>query len=200
MKQRQVKKNNIKLQNAKYLISFITKAFLISILCFIVLVGFFVSIYFVDLLVNAKDNKSPLFNAFVIVSPSMTPMINVNDAIVIKRVDDDKYNIGDIISFASSDANYRGLTVTHRVIDKEKISLGQSLYTTKGDNNSIEDPTKVATNSIYGRVLFKIPKIGYIQDFLSKPSNFFLCILIPALIFVLYDLGRIFIMMRKRVN
>lgn len=200
MKQRQVKKNNIKLQNAKYLTSFITKAFLISILCFIVLVGFFVSIYFVDLLVNAKDNKSPLFNAFVIVSPSMTPMINVNDAIVIKRVDDDKYNIGDIISFASSDANYRGLTVTHRVIDKEKISLGQSLYTTKGDNNSIEDPTKVATNSIYGRVLFKIPKIGYIQDFLSKPSNFFLCILIPALIFVLYDLGRIFIMMRKKVN
>lgn len=199
-----MRKTNKKLNHRIYVISylshFVTRAFLISILCFMVIFSLIVVVYVGDLLVNSKsgNNKNPLFSTYVIVSPSMVPTIMINDAIVIKRVDNDSYNIGDIITFASNDINYKGLMVTHRIVKKENLSYKSSIYTTKGDNNLRIDPTSVQTNSIRGRVLFKIPKVGYIKEFFSKPINYFLCLLVPAVIFILYDIGRIFIIMYRR--
>lgn len=184
----------------KYITHFVMHSFLIAIFCFLGLIAILVSIYFTDLLLNAKNGnfKTPLFNAYVIVSPSMVPTIKINDAIVIKREDNNKYAVGDIITFLSSDINYSGLTITHRVVDKKRVSEGKYLYTTKGDNNAVNDPTQVPTEDIYGKVLFKIPRIGYVQSFLSKPSNFFLCILGPAFLVIIYDLIRIFKVLSNR--
>lgn len=199
-----MRKTNKKLNHRIYVISylshFVTRAFLISILCFMVIFSLIVVVYVGDLLVNSKsgNNKNPLFSTYVIVSPSMVPTIMINDAIVIKRVDNDSYNIGDIITFASNDINYKGLMVTHRIVKKENLSYKSSIYTTKGDNNLRIDPTSVQTDSIRGRVLFKIPKVGYIKEFFSKPINYFLCLLVPAVIFILYDIGRIFIIIYRR--
>ena len=142
--------------------------------------------------------KNPLFGAYVIVSPSMVPTISVNDGIVIKRVDNDQYDVGDIITFVSNDANYKGLLVTHRIVHKKSITKNESIYTTKGDNNSLEDSAYVMTDAICGKVLFRIPKIGYVKDFFSKPIHYFLCLLIPAFIFVFYDIHRIISLFKKK--
>ena len=102
------------------------------------------------------------------------------------------------MSFSSSDTYYKGLTVTHRVINKENVNKDSSIYTTKGDNNPVADYASVATNQIYGKVLFVIPKIGYVHSFLSKPSNFLYCFLIPIGIVILYDTIKITVLMSKR--
>lgn len=194
--------NSSFIKNTGYLSKLVVKAFLIAVLCVVGFSALIVSCYYVDLLVNVKNGneKNPLFGAYVIVSPSMVPTIKVNDAIVIKRIDDDKYNVGDIITFNSSDIRYNGLTVTHRIVNKQESSTNSSIYTTKGDNNPVIDPTAVKTDAIYGKVLFKIPKIGYFQNFISKPSNFFICILIPALIVLIYDGFRIFKSLSRRAE
>ena len=186
--------------NVHYLTHFVMRSFLIAVFCCLLIICVLVACYFGDLFLNVKngDYKNPLFNAYVIVSPSMVPTISINDAIVVKRVDDDNYDVGDIITFSSEDANYKGLTVTHRIVNKQKVSSDSSFYTTKGDNNYVNDPALVATDAIYGRVLFKIPKLGYLQNFLSKPSNFVLCILVPAFLVIIYDLSRIGIMMFRK--
>ena len=182
-----------------YLTRFVTRAFLIAILCFVLMFGVLIALYAGDLLINAKDgNKTPLFSTYVIVSPSMVPTIKINDAIVIKRVDNDGYKIGDIITFTSSDLRYKDLMITHRVVNKENISYKNSVYTTKGDNNQRVDPASVQTNAIHGRVLFKIPKVGYIKDFFANPSNYFICLLIPTVVFIIYEFGRILIAVYKR--
>ena len=184
-----------RVQAIQYLLYFITRSFLIAVLLMMCFITFLFGIYFVDLSIHS-DN--PLFGAYVIVSPSMVPTIKINDAIIIRRIDHDNYKIGDIITFSSNDTQYKGLTVTHRIVDKEvKIEGENSKYTTKGDNNYIADPAPVLTNDIYGRVLFKIPKIGYIQSYLSKPVNFFKCLFIPGILFVLYEMGRIFILLKN---
>ncbi len=180
------------------LFHFVTRSFLIGILVIMVAFCALFTLYIGDSLLNVSKNKSPLFGAYVIASPSMTPTIQTKDAIVIKRVDHDDYQVGDIITFASSDINYNGLKVTHRIVEKETVGLDQSIYTTKGDNNPIIDPTTVRTDSIYGKVLFKIPKIGYAQDFLSKPTNYFLILLVTAIIFICYDVVRIMIAINKK--
>ena len=184
----------------KYLSHIILRAFLLAILCLIVVLGFVFCLYFGDILINFNNSnyKSPLFNGYIIVSQSMVPTININDAIIVKRVDHDKYKVGDIISFSSSDTYYKGLTVTHRVINKENVNKDSSIYTTKGDNNPVADYASVATNQIYGKVLFVIPKIGYVHSFLSKPSNFLYCFLIPIGIVILYDTIKITVLMSKR--
>ena len=189
-------------KNTSYLSKLVVKSFLIAVLCVVGFSALIFSCYYVDLLVNVKkgNEKNPLFGAYVIVSPSMVPTIKVNDAIVIKRIDDDKYNVGDIITFNSSDVRYNGLTVTHRIVDKQEASVKSSIYTTKGDNNPVIDPTAVRTDAIYGKVLFKIPKLGYFQNFISKPSNFFICILVPALIVLIYDGFRIFKSFSRRTE
>ena len=189
-------------KNTSYLSKLVVKSFLIAVLCVVGFSALIFSCYYVDLLVNVNNGneKNPLFGAYVIVSPSMVPTIKVNDAIVIKRIDDDKYNVGDIITFNSSDVRYNGLTVTHRIVDKQEASVKSSIYTTKGDNNPVIDPTAVRTDAIYGKVLFKIPKLGYFQNFISKPSNFFICILVPALIVLIYDGFRIFKSFSRRTE
>ncbi len=182
-----------KLQGYSYLLYFITRSFLIAILCFICFLTILFLGYFVDL---SLHSNRPLFGAYVIVSPSMVPTIKINDAIIIKRVDHDQYRIGDIITFMSSDGQYQGLTITHRVVDKVVENEGiLSQYTTKGDNNTAADPTPVFTNDIYGKVLFKIPNVGYVQSFFSKPINFFICLLVLGMLFTLYEVFRMFFML-----
>ena len=189
-----------KIRVVSYVTHFVTRAFLIAILCFMVIFGGIILLYMGDLLVNSKngDVNNPLFSTYVIVSPSMVPTIKINDAIIIKRVDNDGYKVGDIITFKSNDINYQDLMVTHRIVNKENISYKNSKYTTKGDNNINIDPNSVQTNAIHGRVLLKIPKVGYIKEFFSNPVNYFICILVPAIIFILYDLGRVLITVYKR--
>jgi signal peptidase I len=179
-----------------YFSRFLLRAFLIALLCLMIGFSLIFLVYFGDLFINFTmgNQKTPLFGAYVIASPSMAPTIDTKDAIVIKRVDHDNYDIGDIITFAAADSKL----VTHRIVDKESIGIESSTYITKGDNNLVEDSSSVSTSSIYGKVLFRVPKIGYIQDFFAKPSNYFICILIPAILFVIYEVIRIFVLLKQK--
>ena len=89
----------------QYLSYFVVRAFLLAVLGLLVLLAVILAIYYGDLFINVKTGnyKTPIFNGYVIVSKSMVPTININDAIVVKRESDDKYNIGDIISFYSNE-------------------------------------------------------------------------------------------------
>lgn len=186
----------------KDIFNLLIKSFIISFVCFIVLIVAIMTFYYTDLYFNVKSGnyKSPLFNSYVIVSPSMVPTINVNDAIIVKRDNDDKYIIGDIISFYSTEYDSNGMVITHRIINKQKKNSKTSLYTTKGDNNSIADKNSVKTDNIYGKVLLILPKIGFIKKYLSNPFNIILCILIPSFIIIVIDLGHISLLFRKNTK
>lgn len=174
----------------KYICHFIARAFLYAVFTFFIIFGLFMTVYFGDLFYNFSkgNNKMPLFNAYVIVSPSMVPTIMVNDAIVVKRQNGIDLNIGDIITFSSVDPSYPGLTVTHRIVGKQKSQSGEYIFRTKGDNNNIEDPSLVNEESVYGQVILKIPKLGYIRKFLLTSYGFIIGIVIPAIAIILLDI------------
>ena len=186
----------------KDIFSLIIKSFILSFVGFIVFIVVIMAIYYGDLYFNVKSGnyKSPLFNSYVIVSQSMVPTIKVNDAIIVKRDNYDRYIVGDIISFYSTEYDSNGMVVTHRIINKDKKNSTTSLDTTKGDNNSIADKNSVQTDNVYGKVLFVLPKIGFIKNFLSNPLNIILCILIPSTIVIVVDLGHISILFRKHTK
>lgn len=188
------------LQKVFFYTHLITKSFLLAVLFLMIFSCLFLTIYFLDILYNVKTGnyKSPMFGAYVIVSPSMVPTIKVNDAIIIKRVDADRLKLGDIITFKNDDLNVGGYTITHRIVGRQISRDGELIFRTKGDNNNNEDDGLVRTGDVYGKVIFKIPKLGYIQKFVSTPKGFLISILIPTLIVVLYDCFRMFLVLNKQ--
>ena len=149
---------------------------IILVLLSLFLLSFF--IYIGDAFFNnvLGRSKPPLFSTYVIVSQSMVPTI----------------------TFTSDSNTYQGVPITHRIINKSKIAKGKSIYATKGDNNDRQDPFTVETSNICGKVLFTIPNFVGVQLFFSKPSNYFLCLLIVSFVFIIYELSRISIMMLKQ--
>lgn len=198
----ELKYQHDKNEKLKYNIRIISRSFVIAVVVLVLLLFTYLIIYFGDQFLGVKTgkNKMPMFGAYVIVSPSMIPTIKVNDAIIVKRDNNDKYIVGDIISFYSTEYDSRGMVITHRIINKDKKSNNTSLYTTKGDNNSIADKNSVNTDNVYGKVLFILPKIGFIKNFLSKPINIILCILIPSSFIIVVDLGHISILFKKNTK
>lgn len=95
-----------------------------------------------------------------VVSNSMKPKFERGDLIFIKGVDSpDQIKVGDIIVFRLQNES---ITKVHRVI--EVINQDdQVLFRTKGDANSSPDPSPVSFEEVKGKVLFWIPKLGYIS-------------------------------------
>lgn len=125
---------------------------------------------------NPKETPDFLgFKTYEIVSRSMEDTINKNDIIVVKKVDKNEINENDIISFDNGNE-----IITHRIVEIENIN-GQTLYTTKGDNNRFADDEKISFEQIEGKYVFKLSKLGYLMNFLK--NRYFLIILFIILIF-----------------
>ncbi len=184
-------------KKANYMSRLILKSFMIAFVVFFAVILVFTVTIDKDSLANNVNNKA-LFGAYVIVSESMIPTIDVNDAIVVKKTNNDDLKIGDIITFSSKDYAYRGLTVTHRIVGIQNVSSGEKIYRTKGDNNVFIDTSVVDLNSIYGKVVLIIPKIGYIKRYLSSPQGFITVIVLPILVVIVYEVFRIKKLLNKQ--
>lgn len=117
---------------------------------------------------------------FNIVSKSMENTINVNDLIVIKQCQENEIQKQDIITYKKED----GTVVTHRVLRISKEG-GQNIYTTKGDNNEIEDSEPIKHNQVYGKYLFKISNAGNIVEALQKNNGLISVALIIIILIIL---------------
>ena len=182
---RGVSKKQSFIDKAKMTCKTMSRGFVLALIVFCLIVFTYLIIYFGDQYFGSKsgDSKLPIYSAYVIVSPSMVPTINVNDGVVVQRVDKQgNLNIGDIITFASKDIRYSGLTITHRIVGKQTIQNGNLVYRTKGDNNKSEDSSLVSFGDIYGKVLFKVPSVGVLYNFITNPFGFIISIIIPIIV------------------
>ncbi|MBX5328624.1 MAG: signal peptidase I [Candidatus Bathyarchaeota archaeon] len=113
-------------------------------------------------------------------SGSMTPALEVGDLLIIKGVKPEEINIGDIIVF---DPPTQGMGRTvHRVITIQPLPNGTLTFKTKGDANEIEDTYTVYPQNIHGRVLYRIPYIGYMVINPAIPITIITVIIIAMII------------------
>ncbi|MBQ6547183.1 MAG: signal peptidase I [Bacilli bacterium] len=167
---------------------------IISSAIFIVLVLIICVLIFYIVRVNMLANNDRLgtvrINIYTILTQSMYPTIKAGDVVVTYREDNNRYNTGDVITFISQ--NNAGMTITHRV--KEVISLNDEYsYRTKGDNNNTADSEIIKGDNVVGRVILKVPKVGYIQQFLVSKTGWIVAVVLPALGIIIYDLLKIFL-------
>lgn len=186
----------------QFFFHFFTKVVLYVVFILLILIFLLFILYFVDLLYNihSGEDRPPLFDVYVIVSPSMVPTINVQDAIIIKRCDSGDIKQGDIISFLGTDSYYSDKVITHRVIGIEQSSDGKFLYRTKGDNNNVADSSLVNEDNVYGKVIFRIPMLGYVRQFLMTYFGWILCIALPLLYLILSEVIRVRKLLKSKKN
>lgn len=123
-------------------------------------------------------------------SDSMVPEFEKGDLIISKAVDDSTaLEKGDVITYKTEIMGEEALN-THRIVDVTETE-GVEFYTTKGDNNDIEDSEPVARVSVAAKWDgIKLEGWGEAYDFLTSQFGFFLVILLPLIIFFLYEVIR----------
>jgi signal peptidase len=125
------------------------------------------------------------YTPLVVLSDSMAPTFNSGDLIIIKACDTSKLVEGDIITFHTIIENAYALN-THR-INSITENNGYRTYTTKGDNNAIADTRMISDGDIVGKYVTRLPILGRLINFLSSATGFLLVIVVPMLLFFVYQ-------------
>jgi signal peptidase len=116
----------------------------------------------------------------------MTPTLSPGDVLLLQGVSPDELEVGDIIVFRSP-RNTEDLIV-HRIV-QIAIRDGMYYFTTKGDNPrtnpwSLSYERDFAASYIVGRVVFRIPLIGWIWIAVKTPVGTYVligCIILIAI-------------------
>jgi len=101
------------------------------------------------------------FYPTIIASGSMRPTMDVGDLAMVIPVDPSKIQVGDVIQYWQN-----GEMTLHRVVDIQQTE-GATLFITKGDDNPTPDSDPVIPAQIRGKLIFTIPKLGWISIYVK---------------------------------
>lgn len=161
----------------------------VAISIFLIGFAFFGSYLIYFILQIALNTSTPMV---VVVSGSMEPNINKGDLLFVQGVKPEKLEVGDVIVY---DAH--GLWVgapedpiVHRIIRITEED-GKLYFITKGDANNQKDKEPVPENRVLGKVVGRIPYVGWIKIVLTEYGLLFPVIIIlsvPLVVSIIWDL------------
>lgn len=147
---------------------------ILIVLCGAIL-GF--NIYFANAS-NLVGNQLPMpfgYGAAVVLSGSMEPELSKGDLIIVKEVS--TLEIDQVVVYQDGQS-----LVVHRIVE-----IGDETIVTKGDANNVEDDP-VEKSRVKGEVVFAIPYMGSIIEFIKTPLG---TIAIIALAILLLEIPRL---------
>ncbi|MBI4198839.1 MAG: signal peptidase I [Chloroflexi bacterium] len=116
------------------------------------------------------------FNPLIVLSASMEPVIRTGDIAVTRDVDPTTVGLGDVVTYRSG-----SLFVTHRIIRVVDTPQGRQ-FEMKGDNNPTPDVTLVAEEQVVARLVYGVPKMGYLVHFANSQNGLTLFVVAPVVI------------------
>lgn len=125
------------------------------------------------------------YTPMTVQSDSMVPTFKTGDLILIRTCDPATLEVGDIVTFHTIIMNEYALN-THRIISIDE-TYGVRNYVTKGDNNLISDTHIIADGDIVGKYVGRVSGLGKVLDFMSSSVGFLLIIVLPMLLFFVYQ-------------
>lgn len=122
---------------------------------------------------------SPNYALYFVQSGSMVPALKPGDIVITGPVGGwltGQLEPGKVITFQDDKA-----IVTHRILE-----IYDGVITTKGDANDDRDFRPLAESNVLGIELFSLPWLGYINGFVSSRRGWFLVIIIPTVLLVVF--------------
>jgi len=117
---------------------------------------------------------SPDYDIYFARSESMKPAINMGDMVIVGPAGGIKS--GDIVTYELDNS-----LITHRV-----LSVDGDTLITKGDANEDPDHGPIQRSQVKSSYLFKIPYVGYLISFMHTRLGWFLIIILPAMLLVIF--------------
>lgn len=169
----------------------------------------------VVMIINSYANKDEApsigkYVPFIVQSGSMSGVIEGGDIIITKKIEAKDVEVGQIITFYDPKGNGTSV-VTHRVF-KIETKDGKLVFTTVGDvvlNENIDKygsveaiPVEVMNSiveivpedKVISEYAFRIPLLGSVSLFMSTIPGFIVCVLLPLLLLIGYDI------IRRKIN
>lgn len=164
----------------------------------IVMLIMIVSVFIVVLSLTSKSSGVPNILGIAplsVQSNSMADTFTTGDLLLSQVTNDpgETYEVGDIVTFPI-EINGESVLNTHRiveVIEDDNITY----YRTQGDNkNTNPEPDadlQTASTIVAKYTGTKIPGLGNVLSFIRTQLGFFLCVLLPMIIFFVYEAVRV---------
>ncbi len=103
---------------------------------------------------------------FTVLSGSMEPRYHVGSVIYVEEVDPRELSVGDALTFTVN-----GTVITHEIINiVDAPNPNDMLFETQGLTNNMSDGS-IPVSSIIGRPVFSIPYLGYVAEYVQKPTG-----------------------------
>lgn len=126
--------------------------------------------------------------AYTVRSGSMTPAIRTGDIIVSEPISPTEAHVGDIVTFR--DPSGSGRLITHRA--RAISARGNAVrFVTRGDANNSFEHWSVPADGRIGRVVYRVPAIGYPLTWIGSGLGRIGLIVIPAIALLVLGLLRI---------
>ncbi len=147
---------------------------LIKTILFFALVGLLLFYVLLEIFIPRQTINIVQVKPYIVITQSMEPVINVDDMVVIRNVDVDNLEEGDIITFYA-DINFdnEDEVITHYVHSIDENNSDETIIRTRryfeDESDIIVDTWALTEEDIIGQYMFKIPKIGVPIRFLQSP-------------------------------
>jgi signal peptidase I len=125
------------------------------------------------------------------------------DLIVVKLLSDDEkthLEVGQVITFTTNQITDDDTYVlnSHRIVEASASNDGNVYsYRTRGDNNTSDDNYTVYYTNIVGVYQGKASGIGYLFLFMKSSAGFFVCVVLPSLLVVVYFAINLILVLRS---
>ncbi|MEM2393653.1 MAG: signal peptidase I [Candidatus Bathyarchaeia archaeon] len=122
------------------------------------------------------------YPALAVASGSMLPTLNIGDLIIVQKVSPAEVHAdpltGDILVYKRGNE-----LIVHRAVEIKRIN-DVYWFTTRGDNNYLNDPAWPET-ALVGKVVARIPYVGNLPLFFHSEKNMYIFLVIYLIILVL---------------
>jgi len=118
----------------------------------------------------------------VVLSESMEPAVSVGSLAIIRSVSPGAYRVGDIIEYR--DPLHPTQRILHRIVHLQPNRYGIVEVRTKGDRNTNGDLVPLALGSLQGRLVWAVPKVGFLLNWLSTTYGFLTAVFLTFLLCV----------------
>ena len=123
---------------------------------------------------------------YVVRSGSMTPAIDTGDVVAVEKISPLEAEVGDIVTFEDPE----GRLISHRA--RAINERGKRIaFVTQGDANTTKEHWGVPVDGTIGRVIYRVPKLGFAAGPISSPAGRIGLLAVPALLLAVSLLTRI---------
>lgn len=125
-------------------------------------------------------------SVYVIVSPSMTPELEIGDVIIARKYDGGELETGDVVQYMGKSGDAKGKIITHKIISIEGEGEDRIIVTKGTANTQADQPITPA--EVLSTMTYKTVVIDKIYRLISTTPGFICLVILPLAAMIISEI------------